>query len=321
LARLLIYEHLTGGGMAGEPLQESWLAEGRAMRKSAMNAFRQAGCEVVTLQDARLPVDYDNEFVPIRHKSDLRPTLLQMIDLTDQGLLIAPETDGSLAEVVALAQTKPGWHLGCDLESVRLFGDKWQTAGFFHDQQIRHPKTWMISNIYDWNLLSYPVVIKPRDGAGSLETFKCDKPIADDFYIKLNQINMIVQEYCEGRSMSLSALCDGRGGFTPVAVFDHNRHSMPAGDCIWEFEYSQASIMPHSFCDQLKECGKALRSAPGLRGWVGVDFIWNSETHMDTVIEINPRLTMSFDWLDQLSGRGGEVARDWLYQVDQSRYV
>ena len=88
MKRLLIYEHLTGGGMAGEELQASWLDEGQAMRRAAIAAFRQAGCDVVTLQDARLPAEDHTEFLPINHKADLRPAFLQMIDQTDHGLLV-----------------------------------------------------------------------------------------------------------------------------------------------------------------------------------------------------------------------------------------
>ena len=319
MKRLLIYEHLTGGGMAGEELQASWLDEGQAMRRAAIAAFRQAGCDVVTLQDARLPAEDHTEFLPINHKADLRPALLQMIDQTDHGLLIAPETGGSLAEVVALAQQKPGWHLGCDLNSINLCGDKWQASRFFHEQHIKHPQTWLMNDdSFQWNLLSGNVVTKPRDGAGSLETFLFESSRKNACLNQITSDRTILQKFCEGRSMSLSALCDGRGGVAPIVVFDHNRQLVPVDDWIWEFQCHNPRMMPQNFMNRLEQCQNALRLVAGLRGWVGVDFIWNERSGQETVIEINPRLTMSFAWLHENTGLGGQLARDWLYLMDQS---
>lgn len=322
MKRVLVYEHLTGGGMAGEPLQESWLAEGQAMRRAAIAAFRQAGCQVMTFQDTRLPAEYHIESVPIQHKTNLHRALKEWIPQTDHGLLIAPETGGSLAEVVALASQRPGWHLGCQIEAITMCGDKLQTARFFHENDIAHPQTWAMDDAdQPWNEFSGYLVIKPRDGAGSLETFKCNSFSGCNLPETDRQKDFIVQKYCEGRSMSLSALCNGRGGFEPVVVFDHNGQWISSDDYIWEFQCQTPIMMPPEFTRRLKNCQQALQTIPGLRGWVGVDFIWNEKSGDDTVIEVNPRLTMSLAWLEQQSGGGGDVARDWLYLMNQSRYV
>lgn len=63
---------------------------------------------------------------------------------------------------------------------------------------------------------------------------------------------------------------------------------------------------------RLENVRKALSSLPGLLGWVGVDFLWNDATGVDTVIEINPRLTFSFCVLAGENRFGGLMARKWL---------
>lgn len=308
--------------MAGELLPESWLAEGHAMRRSAISAFRDAGCKILTLQDHRLPPEDDTEFLEIRHQADLRPALLDLIDKTDFGILIAPETGGCLAEIVRVAEDqKPGWHLGCRWEAIELCGDKLQLAKFFHNHQAPHPRTWLIENAENgWKQSERPLVIKPRDGAGSLDTYKIKS--SRDFNLRTisNQSGMIVQEFFEGISMSLSVLCDGLGEVQPIAVFDHNRRVVPFSENLLEFQYNNPTLQPPELIDNLENCRNALQSVRGLRGWVGVDFIWSQEKGVDMVIEINPRMTMSFAWLNKLVGCGGEIARDWLYLLERSRY-
>jgi ATP-grasp domain len=55
----------------------------------------------------------------------------------------------------------------------------------------------------------------------------------------------------------------------------------------------------------------AVRSVTGLRGFVGVDFVWDETTATAEVIEINPRVTTSYVGLARYYGPG-VVASAWL---------
>ena len=55
----------------------------------------------------------------------------------------------------------------------------------------------------------------------------------------------------------------------------------------------------------------AVWSVPGLRGFVGVDYIWSDANQTAEVIEINPRVTTSYVGLARHFGPG-VVAKAWL---------
>src|SRR5258705_12737452 len=53
---ILVYEWVTGGGLAGRPLPASWAAEGHAMRRAIAHDFAaMAGVRVVATLDGRFP--------------------------------------------------------------------------------------------------------------------------------------------------------------------------------------------------------------------------------------------------------------------------
>ena len=54
------------------------------------------------------------------------------------------------------------------------------------------------------------------------------------------------------------------------------------------FEYHGGSL-PAPCLDALPQLTPAVESIAGLRGFVGVDFIWNSRKNHATILEINPR--------------------------------
>src|SRR5262249_43609842 len=56
---------------------------------------------------------------------------------------------------------------------------------------------------------------------------------------------------------------------------------------------------------------RAVESVPGLRGFVGVDFVWEPDRRHATVLEINPRPTTSFVGLRRLLPPG-YLAQAWL---------
>ncbi len=100
---ILVYEWVTGGGLAGSPLAPSWAAEGAAMRRAIAADFASLpppldSVEVTVTLDARLPDDPGPwnvvRIVPGEEIDRVRE-LAQAADFT---VLIAPETSGVLAE-------------------------------------------------------------------------------------------------------------------------------------------------------------------------------------------------------------------------------
>ncbi len=53
--KVLVYEHVTGGGLADRELPASWAIEGAAMRRAIVGDFAAVpGVKVVTTIDSRL---------------------------------------------------------------------------------------------------------------------------------------------------------------------------------------------------------------------------------------------------------------------------
>src|SRR5271168_1184081 len=55
---VLVFEYVTGGGLAGRELPASWAIEGAAMRRAISRDFASVpGVRVVSTLDARLPIE------------------------------------------------------------------------------------------------------------------------------------------------------------------------------------------------------------------------------------------------------------------------
>jgi len=91
-------------------------------------------------------------------------------------------------------------------ETIFLTRDKWQMYNFLKNT-IPLPKSWIDKK--DINI-SYPLFIKPRDGSGSINSFKVESEEELNFYCKKIK-NPIIQEYLEGREYTVDCLADMRG--------------------------------------------------------------------------------------------------------------
>lgn len=245
-----------------------------------------------------------------------------MLAETDHAVLIAPETCGALAKLTAFAEKRPDWNLGCMRQAIELTGDKLLFSGYLHDHQINHPRTWPANAPEGtWQITSSPLIVKPVDGAGSLETYKVLKYKNLKHIIATDSGRFLIQEFSEGQSMSLSVLADGRGNFEPVGLCRHQIELHQAGEGVKSLSSHVLRAEDPEFMSRLENVQKALRLVPGLRGWVGVDFLWNDATGVDTVIEINPRLTFSFCVLADYQRFGGSLARRWLSTASRALHA
>ncbi len=92
----------------------------------------------------------------------------RMVDWT---IIIAPETDGVLAERCRWVESAGGRLLGCSSALTELLSDKHQTAEHLAVNEVPVPRghTWEPGEPPP--SLPCPVVVKPRDGAGSQKSF------------------------------------------------------------------------------------------------------------------------------------------------------
>jgi predicted ATP-grasp superfamily ATP-dependent carboligase len=180
----------------------------------------------------------------------------------------------------------------------------------------------------------FPLVVKPIDGAGSIDTYLVADPAAlsvalalrdpdaaakehalawcDDelcqshYWVSFGRLGaVLLQPHVAGTPMSASFLVDATGRPHLVGV---GRQHIEIRDN--QFHYRGGTV-PDGTPAMAEEARKAIGAVPGLRGWVGVDFILD-EQGQSVVLEINPRLTTSFVALRRLlpAGTLGEAMLD-----------
>ena len=212
-----------------------------------------------------------------------------LVGYCDAVLVIAPENEGQLERLCAEVLEEGRKGLNCSLEAIRLAADKWMLN--------RHLQTAGIPAVETrtWNPPE-PVpaqgVIKPRDGAGCEETFVLDAqsvpPVLDP------ESRWIWQPWVSGQPASLSLLV----GENEVEVLSCNRiHCKNQEGRLHVHELETGGFDGNlRFEEEARALASRIAAAvPGLRGYVGVDVMWWEESL--TVLEINPRLTLTYTGL------------------------
>jgi predicted ATP-grasp superfamily ATP-dependent carboligase len=310
---IFVYEHVSGGGMAGMHLPESWLAEGKAMLEAAVTAFADAGCDVIATIDPRVELDLPDETIRIESPQQAEEILVEMTHRTDHGLIIAPETDGLLLHLTRLADRMPGWNLGSTTEAVALCGDKIATSRHLIQHGFLLPDSFRLNEFGESIEHEGLFVVKPIDGAGTVDTFLVPGPSVRSFAARYlpDPSRFHCLRFVPGPSAGYSFYCDGQGAAVQVAACRHEVRFEPVDSWIFRFRLDEGSPAQLPGEDQCAIVKEAIRTIPGLRGWIGVDVILDLNGQVGTILEINPRLTSSFVWALNRTFRS-EIVSQWL---------
>ena len=306
---ILVYEHVTGGGLAGRALPASWAAEGSAMRRAIAADFAAVpGVRVVVTLDPRFAADP----LPGVECRNIDPSGLGSLAASaDHTVLIAPEAEGLLEALAGEVEAAGGRLLGPGREAVALVADKLGLAHLLTANGVPTPPTCALGPSpsdfpSDW---PGPLVVKPRRGAGALDTFvvpgrrsPAGMPLDRSF---------VVQPYLSGEPRSGTFLIDRDGlptllavGLQRIQVDGAGRISYQGGTILGGDEAAPPAVW--------KALGVVGRSVPGgsLRGFVGVDYLVDDRGRA-TVLEVNPRPTTSYVGLAKF-WPPGTVAGAWL---------
>jgi predicted ATP-grasp superfamily ATP-dependent carboligase len=286
--RIFVYEHLTAasiGHSPGDP-EHSLYREGQAMRDAAVVDFgRIAGVHVLTT-----PEEFslsDSQFEDLCRTSDWT-------------LLIAPETEHCLLSLAERAERVGGRLLGHSSDAIRLTSDKFALFEHWRSRGVPTPAT---TERAPTACEAFPVVWKPRDGAGSMFTFALHsaRDVARAHALVAaakHEGPMILQEYVAGLPTSVACLCgpDGSMPLLPArqVLSRDDRLKYEGGELPLRGDLSERAV---------RLAQRAVACVPGLRGYLGVDLVLGNaaDGSRDYAIEINPRLTTSYIGLRRLA--------------------
>ncbi len=296
--RVFIFEYLSSG-MAGHSAPHSSLdAEGGAMLRALLSDFGSLdGVEATTLLDprwrertARWPANVETHIPP----SGLEQRTFDALAAeADWALVIAPEFEGILARLAGRVEAVGGRLLGPSPNAIQCSADK----------------AFMLSRWYQANVsipaasTEYPLVYKPRFGAGSQATFlihnDCEMARAERGRIEEGwHGEMLRQPYIRGLPASVAFLA---GPSRMLALPAVEQRLSSEG----RFHYlgGRLPLPPRLDLRARALAERAARAVEGWFGWFGVDLILgsNEDGSSDFAIEINPRLTTSFLGLRRLA--------------------
>lgn len=280
-------------------------------------------CAVTTWDDRLGPspfADQPNCTVHVvKTPAEQRDQFAKLAAECDWTLLIAPEFDGILGEQCRFAEALGARLIGPSSAGVEVCTDKFSLARSLQAGGVPTIDTYEFHAERTESVeLQFPVVIKPRDGAGSQsmylvrtrEEFNClEAKFAAEPMLK----NAVWQPFVPGAAMSVGLIIvpeenrtdvlpvceqklstDGRftylGGGVPARGLVANT---PGADASRFGGIDRAAAQGTGSHTAQEAALRACRLVPGLRGYVGVDLIVPF-CSAPIVVEINPRLTTSF---------------------------
>jgi len=298
--RILVFEYITGGGLVGQALPASLVAEGGMMLQTLI-------AELKCLDDIRLYVPLDErcvrpltlterEIVKVGPDCDIFALLRDLLVDVDLFWLIAPESDGILLNLAQLAIAANAEVLLSNPATLAICADKFATYQALVKRAIPIVETRVLGQGADG--LDDNVVVKIADGVGCLDSFQVNAEQVPAAVAELNDPQRyVLQPYISGQAASLSCLF--KHGQAWLICYNHQQIVLEQGrfslrGCLVNVQTDKLDF----YRNLINEIAEAM---PGLWGYVGIDIIESAELG-SLVLEINPRLTSSYVGIRQATG-------------------
>ncbi|MDP4302747.1 ATP-grasp domain-containing protein [Leptothrix discophora] len=305
-ARILVYEHVTAGGLQGlapAAVEAELWPLGTAMREAITADLLALPASVVAqvgVIDAQAPAD---EPVPGVRLQRIRPRdgegaldALQRLALRhDRVWAVAPETDG----LMQACRTRVGaarW-LGSDAQALWLSASKMRTLTRLAEAGAPTPLDPALAQAAShW-------VVKPDDGAGATDTRRHDHLDAARADAASRRGPVTLQAWIDGEPLSLTMLCHA-DRIEPLSL---NRQRIGIdGAGLLRFDGVSPVARPGDADPRwpalMRLAGQLHAAAPGLRGIAGIDLVWHA-TRGPVLIELNARTTCAYVGLSTALGR------------------
>lgn len=302
---VFLSEYLTGGASsANADAQPSLAAEGAAMiRALAADAVAVPGWQVVVTWDAFIePFGIPGvEVCLVRTCDEERDHFRRLAAVADATFVIAPEFGRLLETRVRMIAEAGGHSAGATPEAIALCGDKLALAEHLTRCGISTVQT----RRCDFGELDASLarlsgegfVVKPRFGAGAIGLFRVrnrsELAAARQGYAGDHPFGEpLIQPFVQGVSLSVSGIVSASGiELLPIA------RQRIMGDRRFVYGGGLIPIATGQEEAITDVATRTLASVPGLRGYVGIDFLLPESVvgfGPPVVVEINPRLTTSY---------------------------
>jgi len=303
LMRILVHEFVSGGGLAGKDVPASLAREGSAMLRALvadLAAIRRH--RIVTTADARFPLAAPPgvDVVTLSLRSAERSEQLDaLIASADAVWFVAPETGGSLERLAARAEHYGTPVIGSGSATIRRASDKAGIVRRLGRHGVPCPNTRVLRlDINRAELktavreVGYPVVVKPRRGAGCDGVCLArDAPELGRAVKTARRVagreSLLLQRFVPGVAASVSLLVAGDRAMALAVNAQRIRIAR-------SFSYDGGTTpFDHPLARRAVEVAlRACEALGGFRGYVGVDLILTDSEAV--VIEVNARLTTAY---------------------------
>ncbi len=302
--RVFVYEHLCGHP-GGGVLPASLRAEGRAMLSAVLEDL--AACpevRTVALVEPGLVGAFAAGVEQVPAYEGMERFEAQFRQLTrgaDFSLVIAPEFDGLLFTFTSWVEEEGGRLLGPSARAVWLTGDKLELATLLRKRGVPTPPTVRFGEAPPG---PFPLVCKPRYGAGSQATFlaRYEAELAEwpaRAAAEGWQGELIVQPFVPGVAASVCVL----SGPAQTVLLPPAEQSLSV-DRRFRYQGGRLPLEGPAFLRRVRRLAlPGSLAVLGLSGWFGIDLVLGDQPTglVDAVIEINPRLTTSYVGLRRLA--------------------
>lgn len=282
--RLLITEFISGGGLLNHPLPSGLKQEGLMMLQALIrDCSRIDNCHIVTTFDPSISFEYPGiECVQVNEVESYMKQVLELARDVDFAWVVAPEHNNILVDLIDALEIKGTRTMNCETGSIRICGDKLDCAKALQAAGLSTIPTLSVS---DMRTYIDKVVVKPRFGVGceGLHVFNN----GEEALVNINvDEEWIVQPFINGEHRSMSLLC-WQGEAKILSCNGQEFIGFP------QPRLSACKVNSCTVSDKLESLAQKIAAAlPGLRGYVGVDFIVTENENI--IVELNPRLTTSY---------------------------
>ncbi len=251
---------------------------------------------VCTTLDERVWLDAPADLA-VRRVSSAAEEWLAFQELARQSaatVVIAPELGRVLADRISWLESNRLNRVLSDVVATSLTADKFRFAEWAAAHGIPTPVTQSVclNNLgaIDW---SKPRAFKPRYGAGSTATARIENAVAGKRFLGAEEHQefapFIVQPWHEGTPVSLAGIVCPKSGkrvWGPLGRQDFRDGHYDGGTIPFVCPVADDAVrIAEQVCDLL----------PGLRGWIGFDFLYSTEASPPLqLLEVNPRMTTSY---------------------------